>query len=139
MSVNAVVAKGTLFKRGDGSSIESFAALAEMNSIGLPNQTRPMIDVTDLDSLAREFVPGLLDAGQVVINMNFTRDTYIDMKADLGNDDSVNYQIVFPDAGETTIDFAGYAQEMSGEAPGPDERISVDVTFKITGDITITS
>lgn len=139
MSVNAVVAKGTVFKRGDGTSSESFVALAEMNSIGLPNRSRPMIDVTDLDSTSREFIPGLLDSGEIAISMNFTRDTYLEMEADLLNDSSVNYQIVLPDSGETTIDFAGYCQDLSGAAPGPDEKINVDVTFKITGDISISS
>lgn len=139
MSVNAVVAKGTKFKRGDGTSSETFADIAEVNSIGLPNQSRPMIDVTDLDSLAREFIPGLLDAGQVTLTKNFTRDTYIQTKADLDDDNSHNYQIVFPDASNTTIDFAGYVQEMAGDAPGPDEKITSTVTYKITGDITISS
>lgn len=139
MSINAVVAKGTVFKRGDGASSEAFTALAEMNNIGLPNRSRPMIDVTDLDSTAREFVPGLLDSGEVTMSMNFTRDTYIDMETDLLSDSSVNYQIVFPDTGETTIDFAGYVQDLSGAAPGPDEKVSVDVTFKITGAISISS
>ena len=139
MSVNAVVAKGTLFKRGDGTSAESFVTIAEVNSINLPERTRPMIDVTDLDSLAREFVPGLLDSGQVTMNMNFTRDTYIDMVNDQESDSSVNYQIVIPDTGATTMDFAGYVQDIGGAAPGPDEKINVDITIKITGALTISS
>lgn len=139
MSVNAVVSKGTVFKRGDGASNEVFATIAEMNSVGLPSQSRPMIDVTDLSSVAREFIPGLLDSGQVVVSMNFTRTTYLAMRADLLSDSSVNYQIVLPDASNTTIDFAGYVQDMGGQSPGPDEKIAVDVTLKITGAITVSS
>ena len=139
MSTSAVVSKGTLFKRGDGASNETFSTIAEVNSVGLPQQSRPMIDVTDLSSTAREFIPGLLDSGQVTLSMNFTRATYIDMRTDLLSDSSVNYQIVLPDTGATTIDFAGYVQDMGGASPGPDEKITVDVTFKITGAITVSS
>jgi len=139
MSVNAVVSKGTLFKRGNGESNETFTTISEINSIGLPQRTRPMIDATDLSSVAREFVPGLLDSGQVTLSMNFTRDTYIDMVNDQDSDTSVNYQIVLPDTGATTIDFAGYVQDIGGASPGPDEKVTVDVTIKITGGITISS
>jgi len=105
----------------------------------LPSQSRPMIDVTDLASIAREFLPGLLDSGQVTLSMNFTRDTYLAMDADLNSDSSVNYQIVLPDSGNTTIDFAGYVQDISGNVPGPDERVTQDVTFKVTGAISVSS
>ena len=139
MSVSAVVSKGTVFKRGDGASNEVFATMTEINSVGLPSQSRPMIDVTDLSSTAREYIPGLLDSGQVTLNMNFTRNTYIAMRADLLSDSSVNYQIVLPDSSNTTIDFAGYVQDMGGNVPGPDEKINVNVTLKVTGSITVSS
>ena len=139
MSVNAIVGKGALLKRGDGTSNEVFTTIAEVNRIGLPNQTRPMIDLTDLASVARVFKKGLKDAGSVSFSMNFTRASYIAMNADLDSDTAVNYQIVIPDTGATTIDFSAYVHELSGDIPDPDQKISVDVTMKISGDITITS
>jgi hypothetical protein len=110
-----------------------------VNQIGLPNQTRPMIDLTDLSSVARVFKKGLKDAGSVAFSMNFTRASYILMLADLDSDSSVNYQIVIPDTGSTTIDFAAYVHDLSGDIPDPDQKITVSVTMKISGDITITS
>ena len=139
MSVNAIVGKGALLKRGNGASNEVFTALAEVNTIGLPNQSRTMIDLTDLNSVAKIFKKGLKDAGSISFSMNFTRASYIAMNADLDSDAAVNYQIVIPDTGATTIDFSGYVHELGGNIPGPDEKISVDVTMKISGDITITS
>lgn len=139
MSADAVVGKGALLKRGDGASNEVFTAIAEVNRIGLPNQSRPMIDLTDLASVARVFKKGLKDAGSVAFSMNFTRASYIAMNADLDSDSSVNYQIVIPDLGSTTIDFAGLVHELGGDIPDPDQKITVDVTMKISGDITISS
>ena len=139
MSVNAIVGKGALLKRGNGKSNEVFTAIAEVNRIGLPDQKRPMIDLTDLASVARVFKKGLKDAGSITFSMNFTRASYIAMNADLDRDTAVNYQIVIPDAGATTIDFAAYVHELSGDIPDPDQKITVSVTMKISGDITITS
>ena len=139
MSVNAIVGKGALLKRGNGMSNEVFTAIAEVNRIGLPDQKRPMIDLTDLADVARVFKKGLKDAGSIAFSMNFTRTSYIAMNADLDRDTAVNYQIVIPDAGATTIDFAAYVHELSGDIPDPDQKITVSVTMKISGDITITS
>ena len=139
MSTNAVVSQGTVFKRGDGTSNETFTAISEINSVSLPSRSRPTIDVTDLDSVVREFLVGIRDNGQVTLSMNFTRDTYIDMNTDFENTSSVNYQIVFPDTNNTTMDLAMYVINLDGDVPGPDEKITSNVTFKISGDFTITS
>jgi hypothetical protein len=139
MSSAAIVGKGALLKRGNGDSNEVFTAIAEVYQIGLPSQSRPMVDLTDLASTARVFGKGLLDAGAVAFSMGFTRNDYIAMKADLNSDTAINYQIVIPDTGSTTIDFAGLLYELSGDIPDPDQKITVSVSIKISGDITISS
>lgn len=139
MSVNAVTGKGTTFKRGDGASNETFTALGEVQSITLPSRTRAVIDVSDLDSTIKEFQVGMRDSGEVTLTQYFTRDDYLDMNTDFESTSSVNYQIVFSDTGNTTIDFAAFVTDLGGSVPGPDEVIMVDVTYKITGDVTISS
>lgn len=139
MSVNAVVGVGTTFKRGDGASVEVFTAVGEIQSITLPSRARPPIDVTDLDSSIREFVMGIRDNGEITISSYFSRSAYLDFNTDFESSTAVNYQIVFNDAGNTTIDLTGYVQDLGGSVPGPDEIVAVDVTIKVTGDITISS
>lgn len=139
MSVAAVPGVGTTFKRGDGASVETFTAVGEIQSISLPSRSRPPIDVTDLDSSIREFVMGIRDSGEVTVTAYFSRSSYLDFNTDFESSSSVNYQIVFPDTGNTTIDFAGYVTDLAGTVGGPDEVVSTDVTIKITGDITISS
>jgi len=139
MSVNAVVGRGTTFKRGDGTSNEVFTALGEVQSISLPSRTRAPIDVSDLDSTIKEFQVGMRDSGEVTLTQYFTRNDYIDMNTDFESTSAVNYQIVFGDTGNTTIDFSAFVTDLGGSVPGPDEVITVDVTYKITGDVTISS
>ena len=140
MVSEAIAGVGTVFKRGDGSSDEGFDAVGEINSITGPDKTRGTIDVTSLASTGgyREFIASFRDAGQVVLAMNWTRDGYEDMNDDFESDSSVNYQIVLPDTGETTLDFAAYVTDMGLAIPF-DDKITSDVTLKITGQVTLTS
>ena len=140
MSSNAFSGVGTTFKRGDGTSNEAFTAIAEVNSITGPNKSRGTIDVTTLDSTNgyREFIASFRDAGEVTLNMNFTRDGYDDMNDDFESDDTVNYQIVFSDTGATTFDFAGLVTAI-GVAVPMDDKVTMDVTIKIDGEVSMTS
>ena len=140
MSSSAISGIGAVFNRGDGTSDESFSAIAEVNSIGGPDKSRDTIDVTSLDSTDgyREFIPGFRDGGEVTLNMNFTRDGYIAMNTDFESDDLVNYQIVFPDVGETTFDFAALVTNITNVIP-MDDKISMDVTLKISGPVPVSS
>lgn len=137
---NAIAGVGTVFNRGNGLSSESFSPISEINSIDGLSATAEDIDVTSLDSTGgwREYIRGFRDAGTVVLNMNWTRDNYITMLADFESDDSVNYQIVFNDAGDTTIDFTGYVTELPITIP-MDDKVTMTVTIKVTGQPSVSS
>lgn len=140
MTTNAIAGVGAQFKRGDGASNETFTAVAEVNSIDGPTMTRGTIDVTSLDSVGgyREFIGGFRDAGEVTLNMNFTRDGYDDMKDDFESDSTRNYQIVMPDAGNTTFEFAALVNAVPMSVT-PDDKITATVTLKISGQVTMES
>lgn len=139
MTTDAISGVGTSFKRGDGTSNESFTAIAEINSISGPTMTRNFIDVTSLDSAGgyREFISSFRDAGTVQLNMNFTRDGWNDMLTDFGLSTSKNYQIVLPDSGETTLDFAAFVTDLPIDIS--EDKITCTITLKITGAVTLTS
>ena len=137
---NAFSGVGTIFGRGDGTSNESFVAIAEINNITGPGMSRAFIDVTSLDSTGgyREFIGGFRDAGEITMTMNFTRDTFLDMKADFESDATKNYQITLPDTGNTTIEFAGVCTGLSVGIP-MDDKVTSNVTIKVDGQITVSS
>jgi len=140
MTTNAFSGVGTVFSRGDGSSNESFDPIAEINSIAGPDKTRDTIDVTSLDSAGgyREFITTFRNAGEITLEMNFTRAGYEDMDDDFESDDSVNYRVVLPDTGATQLDFAAYVVAL-GMAVPLDDKVTASVTIKITGQVTLTS
>ena len=137
---DAISGVGTAFNRGDGTSSESFDAIAEINTITGPNKSRGTIDVTSLDSTGgyKEFIAGFRDAGEVTLNMNFTLAGYADMDADFEIDTLTNYQIVLPDTGNTTFEFAALVTAL-GLAIPMDDKVTADVTLKISGTVTLTS
>lgn len=134
---NAVAGVGTLFRRWSGTA---WVNIAEINSINGPTMSRETIDVTSLDSTGgyREFIAGFRDAGTVTLNMNFTRAGYDQMKDDFESDTLQNYEIVLPDAENTSVEFEGLVTELPLTI-SPDDKITVDVTIKISGEPTVNS
>lgn len=136
---DAISGVGTVFKRSDMASSPTFSAIAEINSIQGPNKSRATIDVTSLDSVGgyREFIASFRDGGEVQLEMNFTRDGYIDMNADFEVETLVDYQIVLPDSGNTTLDFSGLVTNLGMGIP-LDDKITAPVTIKVSGQVALT-
>jgi len=137
MPSKAVAGVGTRFRRWSGSKWDD---LAEINSISGPTMKRDFIDVTSLDSVGgyREFITGFRDAGTVSLSMNFTRDTFDLMKADFEDADHGNYEIVLSDDENTSLEFQGLVTELPFNIK-PDDKITADVTIKISGQVLVNS
>lgn len=133
MPSNAFAGVGTVFKRAG-------VAVAEVNSVTGPNSTRNQIDVTSLDSTGgyKEYIGGFRDGGEVTLNMNFTKSTYGLMQNDFEDDALVAYSVVLSDASATTIAFSGFVQNLGFAVP-TDDKVTADVTIKVSGAVTITS
>jgi len=134
MASSAISGVGTVFKR-------NAVALAEVNSISGPNRTRDTIDVTTLDSTGgyREFIGGFRDGGEVVLDMNYTRNGFDLLNTDFENNTTAqSYVLVMPDTGNTEFAFSGWVTAISKSIP-LDDKITMSVTIKIDGQITETS
>jgi predicted secreted protein len=130
---------GTQLRRWN-SSTALWESIAEINSITGPGMTRDVIDTTALDTVGgyRTFITGFRNAGTVVLAMNFTRDTYETMKNDFESDSAQDYEIVLPDDDNTSLEFQGLVTELPLSIP-PDDKITVDVTIQISGQVTLES
>lgn len=134
---NATAGVGTKFRRWNGTN---WVDIAEITGITGPNKSRDTFDVTSLDSTGgyREFRGGFRDGGSVQLPMNFTRDTYDLMNADYERDDLQNYEIFLPDDEATSFEFEGLVTELGLGVP-VDDKISADVTIKISGKVVTNS
>ena len=137
MSNEAVAGVGSQFRRWSDSE---WVDIAEINSIGGPDMSRDVIDVTSLSSTGgyREFITGFRDGGSVTLSMNFLRSTFDIMKTDFESNTLQNYEIVLSDAGTTTLEFEGLVTACPLTTPA-DDKITVEVTIKISGQVTVNS
>lgn len=135
----AIAGVGTVFRRYD-SSAEAWEEIAEINNITGPGMTRETIDTSALDTEGgyRTFITGFRDAGTVSMSMNFTREVYELLKDDFESDTPVGYEIILPDADNTSFEFEGLVTEIPLTIP-PDDKVTVDLTIKISGEVTMNS
>ena len=131
--------KGTEFRRWKSVTGE-WEALAEIKSINGPGMSRGTSDTTTLDTPGgyKTFIGAFRDPGTVSMSMNFTRDTYEQMKADFEDDTLQNYEIVLPDDETTTLEFEGLVTELPLAVP-TDDVITADVTIKVSGQVNLES
>lgn len=139
----AIAAHGTLLKIGDGGGTEVFTTIAEVVDIGGPTMTLDPIDVTSHDSTAayREFIGGLLDAGEVTLTINYvptaaTHDATTGLIADMVARVVRNFQLVFPDSGTTTWSISALITSFEPGEP-IDDKLSADITLKLSGQPTL--
>lgn len=137
----ALSSVGTQLKRSSyDSSSSNYVAVAEVNSISGPNMSRATIETTSLDTTGgyRTFVTSFRDAGEVVLSCNFSRDNYQAFLTDFQSEDLAYWQIVFQDTGNTTFEFAAYVTNL-GSSVSTEDKVTMDVTLKISGQMTMTS
>ena len=89
--------KGTEFRRWN-TATGVWEAIAEIKSITGPGMSRGTSETTTLDTPGgyKTFIGAFRDPGVVSMNMNFTRDTYEQAKADFEDDTPQNYEIILP-------------------------------------------
>ena len=138
---NAIAGHAVALHIGNGSTAETFSAIAEVLDISGPNQTVEQIEVTSHSSAGwREFIAGLRDGGEISFPVNFIPGdttqwgTGNDSLMDLFNTGTTwNYRIVFPNGyyGE----FAALITAFGVSAP-VDGAVTADMAMKISGAVT---
>ena len=138
MATQGVTGIGVSFRRWDGTD---WVELAEVINIGGPTLSRATVEVVSLNvsNAFKNFLAGYRDGGVVTFTMVFRRDTYETMKEDYDSDSNANYEIYIEEAEETSFEFEGLVTEMPLVGIAGDSAITVDVTIKIDGEMTLNS
>src|ERR1041385_6875809 len=139
MATQAFSAQGTKVKRGNGATVEVFTDIPDVKSIGGPTGSSDLLEATNLDSTAKEYVLGLADSGEIRLGLDWdpTSVQQQGMFTDWQNRTRRNFRIIFSDTGAAQLDFAAFVQnyEVSG---GANAIVEANITLKITGAITFT-
>ncbi len=122
-------------QHGHGATLSiGGTTIANIISITGPNQTRDAIDFSTMDSTSkfREFLPGMLDAGEATFELNYDGSaggTANDLNTIMTNP-AAECIITFPDTSDITV--SGFATALSFGDPF-DDKVTQSLTLKFTG------
>lgn len=140
---SALSSFGTLVKKGDGGSPESFTTIAELLDIEGPEVTLETEEATSHSSTDgwAEYLGTILDGGEVSFEVNYvptnaTHNASTGLIKDMTARTKRNFQIVFPDSGNTTWSFAAFVTKVGPTAPVRGV-LKGSVTLKVTGKPTL--
>lgn len=118
---------------------EVFTTIAEVTNITGPGVSFELIDATHMESpdAFREYLPSLLDGTQVTLELNYlpADSNQYGLREDQLARTLRNFQIIWPDSGSTTDQFAAYVTDFTPSAQIAD-KLSASCTLKISGPIT---
>lgn len=132
---------GTLLKIGDGGGSETFATIGEVRDISGPAMALGTEEVTSHDSASgwREYVPTLLEGGEISFSINFTAASTQGFSSGLFTTMTGktlrNFQLVVPTASAKTASFAAYVTQWNPNLP-VEGAITADITLQVSGPVT---
>ena len=134
MSSNAIESQGVLIKRYNGATYDT---IPEVKSFTGPGGSATIIDVTDLQSVAKEKRMGLPDEGQLTMTINYIPDNAVHMalRADRVASVETDFKIIFTDTLNTEWTFSAFVTNFSVSG-AVDGVVEAQVTLEITGAIT---
>lgn len=142
----AKIGMNTAFERESPVDSGTYAAVAEVKSIGGPSLSRDAVEATHTDSPDdyAEFVGGVANGGEVSLVLNF-RPEHVSQGADSGllkdfHDATVrNWRVRWPQFSNTpTLTFSGFLTGWEPSSAAKD-LLTVAVKIKVTGKPTTTN
>lgn len=132
----AVLAHGAEIWMGDGAPTETFTKIPGPGDIEFTPPQPEDVDVTNHDSLAREYLQGLGSDGELTTEFHFdgSEPMHIELRNKMGEANPTNYQIRFPDASNLIGHFAA-SFKYTMRLPVGDAQVMAG-TFKISGALT---
>lgn len=133
----AILANGTeLHKidKADGSIESTFTNLTTLGEIGGEVSD---IDITTLSSVAKEYTPGMVDFGELSLEMNATPEDYALLKTDFDGKVIGEYAITFPvEMKDADCKFKGYLKTCKISGIEPDGVLKISAALKLSGGLT---
>lgn len=133
---NAINAQGVQLLRGDGGSPEILSLIGEVQSFDGPGGSATVIDVSTLQSLAKEKRMGLPDEGQFTFEVNLDpSDTQqMGLVADRKARVKRHFRMILTDAAATTLNWDAFVLDFKING-SVDNVVKASVTLEITGPV----
>ncbi len=134
----SITTQGTVLAKGDSASPIVYTAVGSVTSISGPSSTRGEIDVTTMDSTAKEFNLALLDHGTVECGLVYDeRNTqHAALRTDFVANTVRDWKITDAGSPQAVYTFQGRIQSLPLDF-STDEVVRVTMTIRITGALTV--
>jgi hypothetical protein len=133
----AVLGKGATLGLGDGASPQVYTTIAEVMRCGAIGASNPEVDVSNLDSTAKEYIAGLADGNNVEFDMNWVQGNteQQSLRTSAAAGATVNLRMAWQTSPNTTaqFDFVLLTFEMSETTV--ESQVSATVSGRISGAI----
>ena len=139
---NGSAAFGSLLQRGNGATPEVWTTIAEVTNISGPSLSHEVIDVTSHSSSGafREKVGGLLDGGEITLDLNFVpagathKEAVGGLLYDMTARSVNNYKLIFPDTTYWIVPalVTNFTPDMA-----VDGKLGASVTITVSGEPTL--
>lgn len=134
LMAKAIESQGILIAYSIDGSPSNFANVANVTGFKGPGGSASVIDVTNLQSVAKEKLMGLPDEGQFTIDINFDPDatSHQALQTARAARTRTEFRITFTDSTPRTAVFYGYVLgfEISGAV---DQQVKASLTIEIDG------
>ena len=134
--VKGVVARGTTIHVNVDGSPTNFQKVGNVTDFSGPGGQGTVIDASNLDSVAREKLMGLIDEGQISFNINLDPDdtVHLALKTARRNKTLCEFKLTLTDQSPKQLIFFGYVLgfQVSGSL---DALIKAAVTVEIDGEV----
>ncbi len=140
---DALSSFGTLVKMGDGATPETFATVAELLDIKLPNWKLNTEDATNHSSPNAwgEKIATIKEGDDLTFQIQYvpsdaTHDASSGLLSHIDAADLVNFKVVLPDVGQTTWSFSAFVTAF-GATAAVRGKLTADVGLSISGQPTL--
>lgn len=138
MADETFTTQGTKIARSNMASPEVFTDIPKCTSITPIGQTRNLIDVTSLDSTAREYKKAIKDGQEINLEIQYNPQNaqHNGLRSDMSSESSRRYRVTLTDDPATVIEFSALCTNWSITDVEVDGVYKLEVTLKPTGDLT---
>lgn len=134
---SAVLGKNATLGLGSGASPQVYTTIAEVLRVGPVGSTNPEVDVTNLDSTAKEYIAGLADGNTVEFEFNWVQGNtqQRSLRTSQAAGSTVNLELRWQTSPNTIarFDFVLLTFEMGDTAP--EQQVTGRVSGRISGSI----
>ena len=135
---SAVLGKLSTLQLGSGASPQVYTTIAEVLSVSEIGSTNPEINVTNLDSTAQEYIPGLADGTTVEFEMNWVAGNASQqaLRTAVANGSTINLRMVWTQVSPNTIaQFDIAALNFSMGETSAEQQVTARFSGRISGSI----